>query len=248
MKQKVLTRSERNLKNRKMITVAVFGAMAFVSMLLLRIPVGFLTLDFKDIFITVCGLAYGPMAAFAISLIVPLIEMISISSTGVYGMVMNFLSSAAFSVVASLIYKYKKTLFGAVCGLICGVFSMTAVMMIANLIITPFYMHVSVADVAALIPKLLLPFNLTKAVLNAALVLMLYKPISTLLKKMGMLEKGANREAAGDTVCGEEKNYRMDTRSRLVLLISGAIALAAIAVIILVLGGHFSFFDVFRSE
>ena len=246
MKQKVLTRSERNLKNRKMITIAVFGAMAFVSMLLLRIPVGFLTLDFKDIFITVCGLAYGPMAAFAISLIVPLIEMISVSSTGVYGMVMNFLSSAAFSVVASLVYKYKKTLFGAVCGLICGVFSMTAVMMIANLIITPFYMHVSVADVAALIPKLLLPFNLTKAVLNAALVLMLYKPISTLLKKMGMIEKGASREIAGDAESGE--GYRMDTRSRLVLLISGAIALAAIAVIILVLGGHFSFFDVFRSE
>ena len=246
MKQKVLTRSERNLKNRKMITVAVFGAMAFVSMLLLRIPVGFLTLDFKDIFITVCGLAYGPMAAFAVSLIVPLIEMISVSSTGVYGMVMNFLSSAAFSVVASLVYKYKKTLFGAVCGLICGVFSMTAVMMIANLIITPFYMHVSVADVAALIPKLLLPFNLTKAVLNAALVLMLYKPISTLLKKMGMIEKGASRETAGYVESGE--GYRMDTRSRLVLLISGAIAVAAIAVIILVLGGHFSFFDVFRSE
>ena len=64
---------------------------------------------------------------------------------------------------------------------------MTAVMMVANLIITPHFMHVPTETVAKLIPTLLLPFNLTKAVLNGAIVLLLYKPLSNALKRTGLL-------------------------------------------------------------
>ncbi len=236
--QKIIgtTRQAQSLKIRKMITIAVFAAMAFVTTVLLHISVQFLTFDFKDVFITICGLVYGPIAALVTSVIVALIEFVSISDTGVYGLIMNFLSSAALSVTVSLIYKYKKTLLGAVCGLVSGVCAMTAVMMIANLLITPYFMHAPVKTVASMIPTLLLPFNLAKGVLNAAFVFMLYKPMSSVLQKLGAVEKHSV-----DNI-GENKKYRFDGRTALVLVASLVIAVIAAVVIFGVLKGKISFF------
>jgi hypothetical protein len=62
-------------------------------------------------------------------------------------------------------------------------------MMVANLLITPHYMGVTVADVINLIPTLLLPFNLAKALLNAGLVLILYKPTTTALRAVKLIDK-----------------------------------------------------------
>ena len=87
----------------------------------------------------------------------------------------------------SIIYRYIKSFLGAVIGLVSGVCAVTAVMMLANLFITPFYMGSTTEAVAAMIPTVLLPFNLVKAILNAAIVLLLYKPLSVLLKKNGFV-------------------------------------------------------------
>ena len=111
---------------RRMVIIAMFTAMAYVAMLVIHIKVSFLTLDVKDAVITLCGLYFGPASAVIISLLVPLIEMITVSTTGVYGLIMNILGSLAFSVTASLIYKYKKNMWGAVAGLVSGAVLMTA--------------------------------------------------------------------------------------------------------------------------
>jgi hypothetical protein len=111
---------------------------------------------------------------------------------------------------------------------------MVAVMMLANLFVTPYYMHVTQADVVGLIPTLLLPFNAVKAVLNAALTLCLYKPISKVLKKSGFGRK--------ESVQTEEENKNSATlRSVLVWTIGGAIAIAAFCIIFFVLGGKIAF-------
>ena len=215
----------------------MFAALAYVSVLVLRIPVGFLTFDFKDVLITVCGLFYGPLSALTLSVIVPLLEYMTISGTKEYGLIMNFLSTAAFAVTASFIYKYKKTLFGALVGLICGVLAMTAVMMAANLFITPYFMKVPTKEVAAMLPTVFLPFNLTKAVLNAAITVILYKPISKALRATRLSGKPVEEDKKG-----------FDAKSLLVLGIAIAIALAALAVMLLVLGGKISVFDVFMNK
>jgi riboflavin transporter FmnP len=103
---------------------------------------------------------------------------------------------------------------------------MTAVMMLANLLITPHYMNVPTEAVAALIPTLLLPFNLIKAILNAAIVLLLYKPLSNILKKIGVIEKSQN-----DVM----KNTTNSKRSIVVTIISLAIVVMSIAIIFFVL-------------
>lgn len=183
----------------KRITIlALFCALAYVCMLFVKIPVQFLTLDVKDAVITLCSMLFGPVYGIAIAVIVPFVEMITISGTGPYGFVMNALGSLAFCVTAGVIYKYKKTIYGAVVGLLSGAFAMTAVMLLANLFITPRYIGCTTADVVKLIPSLLLPFNVIKAVLNAAVVLLLYKPLSNILKKTGFIEGTFSATSAGE--------------------------------------------------
>ena len=224
------TRTGENIK--KMTAIAVFAALAYVIHFV-HIPVAFLNLDFKDVVMTIAGMYFGPSAAAVLAFLVPILEYPT-SETGPYGLIMNILSSGAFVIVASVIYKFKKTLSGAIIALCSASLSMVAVMMLANLFITPYYMHVAQTEVVALIPTLLLPFNAVKAVLNAALTLCLYKPISKVLKKSGFGRK--------ESVQTEEENKNSATvRSMLVWTIGGAIAIAAFCIIFFVLGGKIEF-------
>ncbi len=214
---------------KKLAILAVFTALSYICVCVFRIKVGFLTFDIKDAIITVAAMLFGPVAGVSISLTVSLIEMLTISETMLYGFIMNFLSSAAFSAVAGFIYKYQRDMLGAVLGLIGAVFGLVAVMMAANLLITPFYMGVDRSEVASLIPKLLLPFNLTKAVLNASLVMIIYKPISTALKRAGMIRTGSSV-------------YRIDKQTVLSAIISLIIVAASFIVFFTALGGNASWF------
>ena len=202
---------QKNIESlKKMTGVAVFAALAYLSMIVLRIPDigGFLTMDLKDVIITISAMFFGPLSAVIISVVVPFFEFLTISGTGVYGLIMNILSSLTFSLTASLIYKYKKTIGGAIIGLLSAVFSVTAVMMIANLVITPYYMNMPTSAVAALIPKLLLPFNLTKALFNAAVTLILYKPLTAAMRKTDFFGRKRSCVSAEKTP-EEEDTYRV---------------------------------------
>ena len=171
---------------------ALFCALAFASMFVMRINVMFLTFDSKDAIITIAGLLFGPIYSLSISLVVSLIEFISIGDTGFWGFLMDFLSTAIFSTACALIYKYKKNIKGAIIGLVASVFTMTAFMLLFNLFIVPLYTpNFTTAAVAKMVPTLFLPFNLTKAVLNSALVLILYKPVSTAMKAAKVLPPSA---------------------------------------------------------
>ena len=57
-------------------------------------------------------------------------------------------------------------------------------MVLWNYLITPLYMTgFSRSDIAAMLVPIFLPFNLVKGGLNMALILVLYKPIVTALRK-----------------------------------------------------------------
>ncbi|MBQ7975308.1 MAG: ECF transporter S component [Clostridia bacterium] len=178
-------------RTKKMTTLAMLCAAAFIAVFFIRIPimpaVPFLKYEPKDIMIVMGGFIYGPLAAFTVSAIVSLIEFISISETGVIGLVMNILSSCSFACVAAGIYKVRHTLKGAICGLVCGVAAMCAVMLLWNYLITPLYMEISREAVSKMLLPAFLPFNLLKGVLNAALTLLLYKPVVTALRKTGSI-------------------------------------------------------------
>ena len=213
------------LQIKRLCVIGMFCALAFV-LTYLKLPVSFLSLEIKDSVIVLCALIFGPMAGLPIAILVPLLEFVSHSTTGVYGLIMNMLSSVTFCLVTGVIYKYNKRFFGAIVALVSGVFAVTAVMLLANLLVTPYYMGVSVQEVAALIPKLLLPFNLIKAVLNGAVVLLLYKPLSRVLKKAGLVEVAPS---------SAESTEKRSIRSWIVTVVAVGVIIASLAVILLVL-------------
>jgi riboflavin transporter FmnP len=205
-------------------------------MIVVHIKVSFLTMDVKDALITLCGLYFGPVSTVLISVLVSFLELITISETGLYGFLMNIIGSVAFALTVSLFYKWKKTLWNAVWGLVSGVLVMTAVMVLANLFITPYFLGTTMEAVRGLIPGLLLPFNLLKGVINAGLVLLLYKPLSRALRKMAILER---REGAKGT---EGEHPRKLSYTGLFVTLTALVLIAgALILIFTVLGGHFGF-------
>ena len=181
---------------RYMIMLAMFIALAYATTALLRIKVQHLTLDAKDAVITLCGLIMGPVASLIVSVVVPVLETLTVGGdTMGYGLIMNILSSATLSVTAAIFYKYSKTLFSAVVGLFSGIAMLVAVMTVANYFLTPYYLAnvVGVPFEAALITArssilpLVLPFNLLKGAISVGIVLLLYKRLSIVLHKLGVL-------------------------------------------------------------
>ena len=177
------------MKVKKMVTLAMLAAMAYLLVCAVRIPVVlFLKYEPKDVVITVGGFMFGPMASMIVSLVVSLVEMFTISETGPVGCLMNLLSTCAYACTAAVVYKKNRTLTGAVTGLCLGAVVMTVAMLLWNWLITPLYMGMERQAVEALLIPAFLPFNLLKAGLNTALTLALYKPLVTALRKVRLLE------------------------------------------------------------
>lgn len=176
---------------RKLVLMAMLAAVAYLMMAVIRIPVVlFLKYEPKDVVITIGGFLLGPMASMIISGLVSLIEMVSVSDTGIIGCIMNFLSTVSFACTAAVIYKKKRTLNGAVISLLAGSVTMICVMLLWNWLITPLYMGGTRQAVEAMLLPIFLPFNALKAGFNSALVLVLYKPLTSALRKTGLLPQG----------------------------------------------------------
>ncbi len=248
-----MKKQSANEKIRRMTTIALFAALAYVSVFLFRIPgIGqFLTFDFKDAIITVAAIFLGPTAAISLSIIVPLLELL-ISSTGLYGFFMNMISSMTISLVATLIYNKKRTLGGAVLALGCSVVAVTLMMIPQNLFVTPFYLTAmgicpthsdSFSLVIKLLPTLLIPFNFIKGFTNAAFALMLYKPLTNILKRTKLV-KIPTAEPQNVVIIGAEKIKRKKAiRSTIVSICAAVLVITAIVLILVIWDVKISFFD-----
>ena len=182
--------NSRAMTTHKIVVTAMLCAVSFIATLIGQLvpPVaGFLSYDPKDAIVVIAGFIYGPMTAVIISLVESTVEMLTMSSTGIYGLIMNVLSTCAFALPAALLYKKIHSMKGAVVGLLLGMISMTVMMLLWNYIITPFYMGQPREVVAAMLVPVFLPFNLIKSGINAGISLVLYKPLVTALRKANLL-------------------------------------------------------------
>ena len=165
-------------RTKKITITALICALAFAAVSLGRVPVVlFLKYDPKDVIIAIGGFIYGPLTTVIVSVIVSFFEMITISDTGIIGMVMNVLSTCAFATVASFVYKKYHKLKGAVLGLLLASVFTVIVMILWNYLVTPLYMNVPREAVVQLLIPAFLPFNLLKVALNSSLTFLLYRPV-----------------------------------------------------------------------
>ncbi len=184
--------------------LGMFCALSFAAVLLGRVipnVAGFLSYDPKDAVVAIVGFLFGPFYSVVIAFAVVIVEMVSISSTGIIGCLMNFISTASFAVPAAFVYRKMRSYKGAVLGLVSGVVLMTVCMVLWNYLITPIYMEVERQVVAKMLVPVFLPFNTIKGGLNAALTLFLYKPLVTALRRARLVPSKSENE--------EKKPFRL---------------------------------------
>ena len=215
-------------KIRALTVTAVITAAAFLMTFVFRFKVSFLTFDFKDALIALSAFMYGPLYGVASAAIVAVLEFLTVSDTGIYGLIMNFAASGTFSLVCGIIYKYKRTFSGAILALVFASLSVVIVMITANIFITPFYMGVERSVVISMILPLLMPFNIAKTVINSASSLLLYKPVTSALKKLRILP--------GENIKGSS------VRSVLLAVISVLVIILTVLFLTLKLNGVFQIF------
>lgn len=226
--------NNRHWNTKRLTTMAMLTAIAFVIALICHFIMPPLVenpplkLDLKDTIIVIAGYMMGPLTAALISVVVSLIEMLTISSTGIIGFLMNALQSCAFACTAAFIYKKLHTKNGALISLLCGTVTMTIAMILWNWFVTPLYLGAPREMVEALLLPVFLPFNLIKGGLNTALVLFLYKPIVNTLRKSHLLPESAPASGV---------QTRRGTRLSLGIYLTAAVLFITCVLMALILAG-----------
>lgn len=184
-------------KTRKLTTMAMLIALSIVLVIAIHIVIfNPLEYDPGDIPILIGGFLFGPLAGLAITAVTSLVQGLTVSAAnGWWGILMHFISTGTFVVVASLIYNRNKTLKNAVVALIVGSLATIAVMIPANVLVQPLWNGVPVEAVKQMIVPVLLPFNAIKLAVNSLVTFLIYKPVSNLVKRPAKkTEKSAELE------------------------------------------------------
>lgn len=202
MSQTVNSKKSSTIDTRTLVCTAMLCAVSYVVMYLSKTVfagmavAGFLKFDLKDVIIAIGGFLFGPLNVLAVSTVVSLIEMITVSTTGPWGLLMNILSTCTFLCPAAYLYKKNRSFQWAVLGLVIGGVCMTATMMLWNWLITPIYQGMPRAAIADMLLPVFLPFNLTKGLMNGALTMLLYKPVVVALRKAHLVKESSGSEQA----------------------------------------------------
>ncbi|BDR58208.1 ECF transporter S component [Xylocopilactobacillus apicola] len=169
--------------------LAAFGALAFLSAAYIKLPgISFLKYEPKDVILTIGGMVFGPIFALILSILVPFFEMITVSSTGIIGFVMNVIAAACFVLPPVIAYNRRKKLQNLITGLIIGILLQTCSMLLWNYLLSPIFFGYSRADVVKMLVPIILPFNLAKGGLNSLFILLIYRPIVGALLKSNILK------------------------------------------------------------
>jgi len=173
---------------KKIAVLAMLTALAFI-VAMVRIPVGLFIFRYeaKDVIIVIGGFIFGPLAVIAMSIILSFLEMMFLSETAWFGFIMNVIATCSFACTAAFIYRKWRTLTGAAVGLIAGILVNVPIMLLWNYLIVPIYQGFPREAVVPMLVPIFLPFNLIKGGLNAAMAMILYKPVRTALDKSRLL-------------------------------------------------------------
>lgn len=199
--------SATKIDTRKMVIIAMMSAIATVIYYLdFPVPLmpSFIKLDLSNVISLLTGFALGPVSGVAVCLIKNLIHLVikGFGTTMGIGDIFDFVTSAAFTLTASLVYIKSKTKANAIKACILGVIVFTVISLPLNyFIVYPIYFKAYGGEAAILglyreiLPGVKntfsalcifnLPFTFIKGVLCAAVTILIYKPLSPMLKGKG---------------------------------------------------------------
>lgn len=198
--------TERILTTRKMAMIGMFSAVATILHLFdfpLPFAPFFYKLDFSELPILVGTFAFGPVAGVMMEFLKILLKLfIKGTSTAFVGDLANFVIGCSFIIPASAIYSFFKTKKGAITSCIIGTAILTVFGTAFNAIylipafsvlfgmpldsilemgmkVNPF---VKEGSLVSLVIACVAPMNLIKGGFSSIITLLIYKPLSPILK------------------------------------------------------------------
>ena len=157
----------------------------------------FIKLDFSDLPALLGAFAYGPLTGVIIEFLKNLIHC-AVSQSATVGELSNFILGAVFVFTAGLIYKKNRNKTAALIGGLLGAVAMGIISVPSNhFVVYPFYYNfMPEENVLAAYQKILpsmksvfqsllvfnLPFTVVKGLISVAVCMLIYKPLSPILK------------------------------------------------------------------
>lgn len=196
---------ERILTTRKITMIGLFSALA-VILHMLDFPVpflapGFYQLDFSEIPALVGAFAFGPVAGVMIEFCKILLKLvIKGTSTAFVGDLANFVIGCSLILPASILYLFKKTKKRAIAACVTGTVVMTMFgsafngiyllpafsklfgMPLEAIIAAGAEINGNIHSITSFVVFAVAPFNVIKGVAASAVTMLIYKPLSPILK------------------------------------------------------------------
>lgn len=199
--QTVTTGTRGMSRSVRYVTVtAMLAAVSFILQYIeISIPImpAFIKFDFSDLPALLGSFAMGPVCGVLICLVKNVLHL-AFSNSMFVGELSNFILGAVFVAVVGGIYKKKRTKTGALVGGIIGALVMGAFSLVSNyFLVYPVYYKVMPQEVIlnmyqAILPSMKtifqslvcfnLPFTIVKGLIAVVICMLIYKPLSPILK------------------------------------------------------------------
>lgn len=207
------------LTTRMMTVTGMFSAIALVLYLfdfpLPFLAPGFYKVDFSELPVMIGSFAFGPVAGVMIEFCKIILKiLIKGTNTAFVGDLANFVIGCSLLLPASAIYEFVKSKKGAIIGCVAGTLCMTVFGTMFNaLYLLPTFVSMGmmptidavVASGAAINPSInsltgfvcmcVAPLNLLKATVISLITMLIYKPLSPIIKE-GRIAKAAKAKSA----------------------------------------------------
>ena len=204
--QRVTGGKEPVFQTRKIAVIGMFSAIAMILMLFefpLPFAPGFYELDFSELPILIGAFAYGPAAGVMMEFIKILLKLcIKGTSTAFVGDLANFVVGCSMILPASVIYAFRKTKKTALLACVAGTLIMTVFGTAFNAVyLLPAFSELygmpleailqmgsevnplmKEGSIVSFVAACVAPMNLIKGASVSLLTLLIYKPLSPILK------------------------------------------------------------------
>lgn len=179
----------------RMAFIAIFTALSYVLTLfdfplLPGTPVTFLKLDFSNVFVMLSGFALGPVAGCITAVLKELIHALTFGHTAGVGELANVLFVLPYMLIPAIVYKRHKGIKVVIVTLVIGIIAQCLVSLPVNYLLNfPAFMAAFGGSWKAGQQLFVqtwywaLLFNFIKALIISVITLIVYKPLSTLIKK-----------------------------------------------------------------
>lgn len=198
--------NEKVFTTRKVAMIGMFSAISGILMLFeFSVPMiapPFYELDFSELPVLICGFAFGPAAGVMAEFLKILIKLfLKSTSTAFVGDLANFVVGCTMILPATIIYHIKKNkkfaVIACVVGTICmagfgsafnaiyliPAFSQLYGMPLETIIALGTKINAAIDDVVSFVIICVAPLNLLKGTMISVLTMLVYKPLSPIIKE-----------------------------------------------------------------